>query len=156
MGTRAHAHRMCSCVYLRASYTDKPPFIGRITDLWEDHVANEKRMMVQWFYRSSEMRRKGKNGSEKKVSSPDVKELYLSTAEDWNPLDSIIGLCIVIHYNLVQDWKALRSTEDTFFYQKLFDPAARSVSKAPLYAKPEFESECESEIERDITSDLDT
>ena len=34
----------------QASFSDETPFIGRITDLWEDE--HEKRMMVQWFYRS--------------------------------------------------------------------------------------------------------
>jgi len=46
----------------QASFSDETPFIGRITDLWEDE--HEKRMMVQWFYRfvRSPVALHGRNG----------------------------------------------------------------------------------------------
>jgi hypothetical protein len=38
-----------------------------------------------------------------------LSQVILSTAHDWNPLDSIIGLCVVAHHDEVTDWAMLKT-----------------------------------------------
>lgn len=92
---------------------------------------NEKRMMVQWFYRSSEIH-KGKK-TEKKC---DPKEMMLSTAHDWNPLDSIVGLCVVAHHDEVKDWAMVQTQADVYFYRKLYNPNNKQLVLVSLDEAP--------------------
>ncbi len=41
--------------------------------------------------------------------APLLSQVILSTAHDWNPLDSIIGLCVVAHHDEVTDWAMLKT-----------------------------------------------
>jgi hypothetical protein len=36
-------------------------------------------------------------------------QMMLSTAHDWNPLDSIVGLCVVAHHDEVKDWAMVQT-----------------------------------------------
>eukprot|EP01116_Phalansterium_solitarium_P014986 TRINITY_DN3295_c0_g2_i2.p1 TRINITY_DN3295_c0_g2~~TRINITY_DN3295_c0_g2_i2.p1 ORF type:complete len:227 (-),score=65.52 TRINITY_DN3295_c0_g2_i2:90-770(-) len=99
---------------------DAEPFIARIDDLWQP-VGSSRTPMMQgtWYFRRSDT-------PLAKVSSGDAvadeHEVYLSLDIDNNELTSVLRLCTIPHFDLIEDLPAyLELGTDTFFYRRLFN-----------------------------------
>ncbi|APA09201.1 hypothetical protein sscle_04g039710 [Sclerotinia sclerotiorum 1980 UF-70] len=101
-------------VYLVCEPPGEPYYLGRIMEFL--HINNDVKepidaLRLNWYYRPKEIG--------KKVS--DTRQVFASMHSDISPLTALRGKCQIKHKAEVEKLDVLRSTKDSFWYDKLYD-----------------------------------
>lgn len=80
------------------------------------HANNDPRqhidsIKVNWYYRPKDIQRK----------VTDSRQLFATMHSDTCPLTSIRGKCRIMHKADIEDFEEYRKTENSFWYEKMFD-----------------------------------
>ncbi|KAB8299281.1 hypothetical protein EYC80_001361 [Monilinia laxa] len=101
-------------VYLVCEPPGEPYYLGRIMEFL--HINSDVKepidaLRLNWYYRPKEIGRK--------VS--DTRQVFASMHSDISPLTALRGKCQIKHKAEVESLDALRTTKDSFWYEKLYD-----------------------------------
>lgn len=101
-------------VYLVCEPPGEPYYLARIMEFL--HVENDigqpvDALRVNWYLRPRDMQRKVN----------DTRVVFASMQSDTCPITSLRGKCHITHRNDIQDLDQYRKTQDSFWYEKLFD-----------------------------------
>eukprot|EP00898_Chlorokybus_atmophyticus_P003867 jgi/Chlat1/4481/Chrsp29S04421 len=101
-----------SCATFLPDEPDKPPYVGRLCEMWET-AEGEKQVRVAWYYHASEVPEESKKSAGEAALSEGLnlsREVYESNHYDINPLGSIVNPCRVL---TVQQYAAeVKATPD--------------------------------------------